>query len=134
VSAPAAPPGPQPVRVKLYGLISITRRRYVAQIVVTGVMAFILLSLWVLRWPNVRDYLAASNTAATARLIVFGKAVPWILLGGAVLQTVEAIIVLRLFNRKEAEAQKPAVAPPPPPAPETPTDTKPVSPEQPGPT
>ena len=95
-----------PVRVKLYGLIPITRRRYLTQFVVALVLsAALLLARW-LYWPTVRRTLEAARSDALDAVIRFWDLAPYLIAGIVVLQLIEAWIVLRRFGRIEAEQKK----------------------------
>jgi hypothetical protein len=93
----------EPVRVRLYGLVSLTRRHYLMQLAVVVVLAAGLLALWWFRWPDVRKALRAAQSPVMDKAIVFFDAAPWVVGAVAVLQAVEAFFVLRAFRRKEAE-------------------------------
>ena len=97
-----------PPRVKLYGLIPITRRRYIIQLVVALVLAAGLLLGWLLYWPKVRATLEASRSPAFDGVIRFWNVAPFLVLGIVALQLIEAWIVLRMFRRMEAEQVKPS--------------------------
>jgi hypothetical protein len=101
-----------PVRVKLYGLFPVTKRRYVAQVVVAGVLVAILLSVWIFYRVNLRGQLGAIDSPLLGLVVGFFDLIPWIVAGFVVLQTLEAWLVLRAFARK----QPPAATPPAPPA------------------
>ena len=95
-----------PVRVKLYGLISMTRRRYTIQLVVALVLSSALLVGWWIYWPRARASLEASRSDVLDGVIGFWNVAPYFILGIVVLQLIEAWIVLRQFRRKEAEQLK----------------------------
>ena len=101
-----------PVRVKLYGLIPITRRRYVAQFVFALVLSATLLLAWWLFWPRVRGSLEASRSEVMDGVIRFWNVAPYFILGIVVLQLIEAWIVLRRFRRKQAEGTPKEPGPP----------------------
>jgi hypothetical protein len=108
-----------PVRIKLYGLLPMTRRRYVFQLVIGAGLAVGLLAAWWLRWPTLREELRMVRTPTMDRLIAFWDLVPWVIIAFAAVQAVEAWYVLRLFARKEKEAAAapaPAASPPSEPA------------------
>ena len=96
-----------PVRVKLYGLIPITRRRYVMQFAIALVLSSALLLGWWLYWPNVRGSLEASRSDVLDGVVRFWNVAPYLILGIVALQLIEAWVVLRRFRRKEAEQAKP---------------------------
>ena len=96
-----------PVRVKLYGLIPITRRRYLTQLVVALVLSSALLLAWWLYWPTVRGSLEASRSDVLDGVVRFWNVAPYLILGIVALQLIEAWVVLRRFRRKEAEQAKP---------------------------
>ena len=92
-----------PVRVKLYGLFSMTRRRYLAQLVLALVLSATLLLGWWLYWPSVRGALEDSHSEVLDSVVRFWNVAPFLILGIVVLQMIEAWIVLRQFRRNEAE-------------------------------
>lgn len=93
-----------PVRVKLYGLIPITRKRYLIQVGFALFLAAVLLVAWFLYWPTVRNSLRAANSPTLDRIVVFWNLAPVVVGSIVVLQAIEAWIVLRLFARKSAAA------------------------------
>jgi hypothetical protein len=102
----------QPVRVKLYGLITLTRRGYFILLGLSVVCLLILLvlSLWMrLRegpWqPNAGRMEDGQLSPMVMVVRVFLSFLPWIVLGAAILQGIEAILVLRRFAREEALAR-----------------------------
>ncbi|MFO0928113.1 MAG: hypothetical protein U0736_13930 [Gemmataceae bacterium] len=104
----------QPIRVKLYGLVALTRRRYVIQAACAVGMAVVLLAAWWWQWTTVREQLHGMASGDLNRLIVFGDLLPWVLLGLLARQLIEAAVVLRLFARKEAAARAAAGGQPAP--------------------
>ena len=102
---------PAPVRVKLYGFYSTTKRRYVAQVVFAAVLIALLLAGWTYYRISLRERLQGIDVRAADQIVAVWDLVPWVVLGIAALQAIEAYFVLRAFARKQAEA---AVAAPPP--------------------
>ena len=92
----------EPVRVKVYGLFSLTKRRYLTQ-AVTGVAFVVLLFAgWWFGWPPLRDRLtqaAVPESAFRDFLVVVLDNVPWILLAVLVYKSIEVFFVLRAFDR-----------------------------------
>lgn len=107
-----------PVRVNLYGILPMTRSRYVFQLVVGAGLAVGLMAAWWVRWPTLREELQTVRTPTMDRLVAFWDMVPWLIVAFAVVQAVEAWYVLGLFAKKEKEAA--AQPPPPPPPPDEP--------------
>jgi hypothetical protein len=104
----------EPVKLKLYGFLTLTRRRYVGQLVFALLVEVALLGLWWLRWPAERERLAKNPAPPVSDwLRAGGEVLPWVLLGVTAAQVVEAVVVLRRFARKEA-ARRPQAAPSPP--------------------
>jgi hypothetical protein len=98
-------PAEEPVRVKLYGLMSVTRRGYRLQLIIAGVLLFVLMLAWlVVPLPRPRP-----GRELPPR-IVFGirlwENMPWIVLGIAILYSLEAFLVLRRFREKESARQQ----------------------------
>jgi hypothetical protein len=102
----ATPPGgkPDPIRIKLYGLFTMTRRGYLTQLVIA---AFLLVALAVL--PSFLPLAPPGRgiEVPDRLLLVLSvlKNLPWIALGLAVLFGIEAFFVLRRFRREEARRQ-----------------------------
>lgn len=96
----------EPVRIKLYGLFSLTRRRYVVQFVVALLLAGLLLAGWWWVGRGVSEQFQLGKDPALDRFILFWRFLPFAVLGLMGLQMIEACVVLRLFRRKEA-AQRP---------------------------
>ncbi len=95
----------EPVRVKLYGLFSMTKRRYVFQAAASVVGAVLVLVGWYFAWPGLRPRLTRPDLpASTFRTLIVAvmDAVPWILLTALAYQAAEVYLVLRAFARKEA--------------------------------
>jgi hypothetical protein len=102
----------QPVRIKVYGLVPMTRRRYLTQLAVAVVLALVLLGLWWFLWPGRRAQLLSNPSPARQRVGAAVDAVPWVILAVAGAQAVEAWFVLRRFARKEAAREGPQVPKP----------------------
>jgi hypothetical protein len=93
----------EPVRVKVYGLFSLTRRRYLKQAVAGGFYLCVLLAAWWLGWPVLRERLARGELPrAMALTVAILDNGPLILLAAALYKAAEVYFVLRLFARKEA--------------------------------
>jgi hypothetical protein len=99
-----------PVRLKLYGLVTVTRRGYLAQLAVAAVLLIGLLVVWV-GSPRDRQPKAPTRTEA----VVWGllDSLPWIVLALGVLFALEAFVVLRRFARAEAAQRARAAEPQP---------------------
>ncbi len=103
----------EPTRIKLYGLFSITRGRYVAQLTAALILAVALLVGWLLMRDAVREQFEGIAAPSVELFLKGWNALPAVVAAIIVLQAVECWFVLRLFRRREAEG-KPAPAPPPP--------------------
>ena len=100
-----------PVRVKLYGLFSMTKRRYLFQAVFSVVGAVLVLVGWCFAWPGLRPRLMRPDlppSAIRTLIVAVMDAVPWILLAALAYQAAEIYLVLRVFARKQAQAAAPA--------------------------
>jgi hypothetical protein len=117
----------EPVRIKLYGLFPTTKRRYITQVIIAGVLMALLLGMWLFYWQGVRQDLSEVSSPLLDRVIVFCNSLPYIVLVIAVLQVIEAYFALRAFARAEAAA--PAANAPP--SPQTPAADAPASPSPP---
>ena len=98
--------GHEPVRVKVYGLFPLTRRRYLSQ-AFFGIVALVTMLVgWFLSWPRLRGHLSQATLPPAMRVTVAVlDQVPWILLATAALKGLETFVVLRCFARKEAAAR-----------------------------
>jgi hypothetical protein len=93
----------EPVRVKVYGLFSRTRRRYLIDAAIGTIFGLFLLVAWWLGWPILRQRLATLTLPPLLQVTVAVlDATPWILLGAAVYKGMEVLLVWRLFARKES--------------------------------
>jgi hypothetical protein len=99
-----------PIRIKLYGLFSITRRGYITQLVLAGIMLVALIGMWL----YLRQKINPALSPDVARIREVFDYIPWVALAIAVLYVIEAVIVLRRFAREE-EARRRAPQPQPPP-------------------
>jgi hypothetical protein len=92
----------EPVRVKVYGLFSLTKRRYLSQAVAGVVFAVVLLAAWWFGWPPLRDRLTRAEVPASAFrdfLVAVLNNVPWIVLAVLVYKAIEMFFVLRAFRK-----------------------------------
>lgn len=96
-------PSLEPVVVKLYGMVRLTRKRYVLQLVVALVCVVGLLIGWFVFRSRVDHYLRNRPVEVVRHLIMIHTAFPWVVGGLGLLQILEAAIVFRLFRKKEAE-------------------------------
>jgi hypothetical protein len=100
----------EPVRVKMYGLFSLTKRRYLGQAVSGAIGAAIVFGGWFFAWPPMLKGLTRPELPPSAfreMIVVVLNNVPWILLAALVYKAIEVYIVLRIFGRKEAAAKTP---------------------------
>lgn len=97
----------EPARIKLYGLLTMTRRRYRQQLMVALGLAAIVLALWQWLWPAFRQRLVPGEDAALDRFIAVMNVLPWIVITAVAIQLVEAFLVFRAFRRKEAQPPNP---------------------------
>jgi hypothetical protein len=96
----------QPVRVKLYGLITVTRRGYMVLLGLSGVCLLILLALsW---WARLREdpWQPAAEEGRGSFIVIVARVflglLPWIVLAAGILQAIEALLVFRRFAREKA--------------------------------
>ncbi len=91
-----------PVRVKVYGLFSLTKRRYLGQAAAGAAFALAILAGWWFGWPPLRDRLTRADVPASAfrdfLVGVLGN-VPWIILAALIYKAIEVFFVLRAFAR-----------------------------------
>jgi hypothetical protein len=102
------------VRVKVYGLFALTRRRYLFQATAGGVCIVALLLAWYFGWAALKQRL--ERLPAPPILSVMIQVLdwaPWILIATAVYKLLEVIVVLRCFARKAAAEAPPPAAPAP---------------------
>ena len=98
----------EPVRVKVYGLFALTKRRYLTQAVAGVVFACVILVGWWFGWPPLRDRLTRHELPAAMGLIVAVlNNAPWIVLAAVAFKLIEVFFVLRAFARKESGLTSP---------------------------
>lgn len=116
-AASPLPPRPEPVTVRLYGLVRVTRGQYLVQQVCVLTMLVLLQFVSVAAAPRLAALQALSSTPSDApwwfhlsmTIARWFRFVPWVLFGLACYAVLETIVVLHRFARKQA-----ATAPPPP--------------------
>jgi rhodanese-related sulfurtransferase len=89
----------QPVKVKVYGVVPMTRDRYMRQLAFAVLLAVALLALWWFGWPGLRSKMDTLSSTTWVRKM-FDLA-PWVIVAALVQQAIESWIVLGLFARKE---------------------------------
>jgi len=104
-----------PVRVRLYGLFSRTKRQYVSQQIVAVLMLIPLIGIW-LYWRTqvVPDLGERTFPRHIAVMLSLFDAIPWLVVPLALAITLETFLVMRIFARKEAaeRAAEERAAPP----------------------
>jgi hypothetical protein len=97
----------QPVRVKVYGLISLTKRTYLTIQIIGLVLVptLLLVSLWLPRpqLPPGREL-----SPQTQFFVWLLDIVPWLCLLILIVEPIETLIVLRRFSQKQKEAEETA--------------------------
>jgi hypothetical protein len=93
---------PPPVRIKVYGLISLTRRGYLVCLGLGAVLFVVLLALWALLIAP-RSPAEPAEPGEPALWALLRDGMPWVIVAAALLEGVEAYFVLRRFRRAEAE-------------------------------
>jgi hypothetical protein len=96
----------EPVRIKLYGLFTRTRRAYILQSMVELLYAAGLLLIWWLKWPSFREHMTHQEMDHPTYILVILAVlneVPWILLLAVTIKIVEMWIILRRFAEKQAQ-------------------------------
>ncbi len=106
----------EPVRIKLYGLFWMTKRRYLFQAVFGAALAVLLLVGWYLTWPGPHGLGVRlkqpppgvpESALRTVVVVLIADRVPWILLAALAYQAAEVYLVLRLFARRAAAPPAP---------------------------
>jgi hypothetical protein len=113
----------EPVRVKVYGLFSRTRRRYLRESIFGLIVCAALWIAWIPFWPLFKERIDTIQKAgielgkgdlpvAMKVMVAVLEAAPWILLATALFKCLEMFLVLRCFARKEAERSRQGTSPP----------------------
>jgi hypothetical protein len=93
-----------PVRVRLYGMFSRTKRQYVSQQIVAALMLILLAGVWIYWRTQIVPDLAGRNLPRhIAVLLSAFDAIPWLVVPLAVAVGLETLLVMRIFARKEAD-------------------------------
>lgn len=103
----------EPVRIKLYGLIRVTRRAYLFQLGLTALLLAVLFVTWYLLLVNVRLEPADRLPRAVQFVFVVLNLLPYVVPILAGLFAIEAVLVLRQFARAEAARKDFLTAAPP---------------------
>lgn len=90
---------PEPVKVKVYGIFSVTKQKYIYQLIMTVLLAGCLLYAWQAMRPQLAPGKAPKEFAPVMWWI---DRVPYAVMVILGLVCVEAILVFRAFARKEA--------------------------------
>jgi hypothetical protein len=104
----------EPVRVKVYGLFSWTRKRYLVDCAIEFAALLVVFIAWFPSWPPLKERLDLIEKAHIAKgepghptymLFMFAvlDVLPWLLTAMALFKCLEMFLVLRCFARKEAE-------------------------------
>jgi hypothetical protein len=96
----------EPVRVKVYGLFSRTRRRYLIEAIAGVGSAMVLLIAWYFGWPPMHERLTRPELPPSAYrtlLVAVLNNVPWILMAALAYKMAEVYVVLRILARKEGK-------------------------------
>jgi hypothetical protein len=93
----------EPAKVRLYGLMTVTRRGYLTQVGFAAVLLVALLGVWAMMPPLPPELRDAPMSSAGRIVIGLLGNVPWLVLALAVLLVIEVIVVLGRFRRLEAE-------------------------------
>jgi len=89
-----------PVRIRLYGL-SLTRQGYMRFLAAGLGLTGVLLVVWAVVLGGPPD--PAESARPPDLVILLRRFLPWVILAAAVLEALEAFVVLRRFRRAEAE-------------------------------
>jgi hypothetical protein len=94
-----------PVRIKVYGSISLTKRTY---LIWAGLAALGLLALLAFWFVTVGEPTPAERAGLLPPVVMIWRRYgPWIIAAGFLIGALEAFFVLRRFRRAEAERQQP---------------------------
>lgn len=97
-----------PVRIKMYGLFSMTKRTYLIWVGIGAAGLFGLLIAWVVSVTRVPETpLEKIGQTPLHPWYLWRAYGPWIIAAGLLLGMAEAYVVLRRFRRAEAERQQP---------------------------
>jgi hypothetical protein len=93
----------EPVRVKLYGLVWMTRRRYLFQVALAGLLLVVLLAVWLVHWLRLGELERSLQLPPSVEwVITLLDLLPCIVAILVALQITEAAFVLRAFAREQA--------------------------------
>jgi hypothetical protein len=98
-----------PVRIKLYGLFSLTKRAYLTWVCLGTVGLLALLVVWLVTITP-ESPLEKSGKYPFNPWFLWRIYAPWIIAGGLLLGWLEAYLILKRFRRAEAERQQAAAS------------------------
>jgi hypothetical protein len=94
--------GVEPIRVKIYGLVPRTRRRYLIESALALGFTTVLFIAWWLGWPVLHQRFAQQELPPFVQVVRFVlEWAPEILLVALAIKLVEMMIVLRCFTHRE---------------------------------
>jgi hypothetical protein len=95
---------PPPIKIKLYGLVSMTRQGYIFQAVLVVALMGVLMGIWFVQ-PTAPEFKKAYKDKPIPFLVIAIRYIPALVLVSGVAQSIEAYFVLRRFAREEALQQ-----------------------------
>ena len=102
-------PADQEPRIRLYGLLSVTRRQYLWSLLATVSVLAALVPAWSLFGrEQLRQYLLSQRPGIVSWL----DYAPWVFAAVVALEVIEACVVLRRFGRLKKEAKSQRTNPP----------------------
>jgi len=90
-----------PIKVRLYGFLNITRRTYYYMLAVTGGLLAAGLGYWALS-PKV-EFIPPDAPFGTKLILWVWMYLPWLVLIGVLVSSIEVWLVLRKFSSEEAK-------------------------------
>ena len=97
---------PPPVRVRLYGVMSVTRRGYLLQTMVAVVFLLGLLTIYGARPEPPPPPVGGPAPPGVDLAAGLFDALPWLVIALAILYLLEVVIVTRRFDQKEREQHR----------------------------
>jgi hypothetical protein len=106
---------PPPIKIKLYGLISMTKQGYILQAVLVVALMGVLMGIWFVQ-PTAAELKKAYKDNPMPFLAIAIRYIPALVLISGIAQSIEAYFVLRRFAREEAlqQARQASEKPPAP--------------------
>lgn len=98
---PSSAKPPDPVRLRVYGFLRVTRRGYICLLACGFVFLLVVIGIWLATSPPEKPPGVREPHFSFVLLSFLHRYLPWIVAAAAILESIEAIVMFRRFRREE---------------------------------